>query len=30
MAKTRRTQARTGKPFVPPQEQALRVNAIKY
>ena len=30
MAKTRGTQARTGKPFVPLQEQALRVNAIKY
>ena len=30
MAKIRGTQARNGKLFVPAQEQALRVNAIKY
>ena len=30
MAKTRGTQARNRKPFVSAQEQALRVNAIKY
>ena len=30
MAKIRGTQARNRKLFVPAQEQALRVNAIKY
>ena len=30
MAKTRGTQAKSRKFFVPAQEQALRVNAIKY